>query len=109
MLDTLQVAHDHMVDQAADHGINAALLPADDPYSTPLVPGRNCNFDVESSGTDPETGVTYHMTYDITLNAIIGIHNFLDHDRPGSVAAAVTDPSAGAEKCGTMGIHPIED
>ena len=82
---------------------------ADDPYQTARVAGQNCTFDVESSGTSPETGRTYHLTYQIALNAIHGLSSFLGEERRGSVAAIIYDSDLGTERCGSTGLRPWED
>jgi len=106
MINTLTAANDHMEAQAIAHG-NIPLLPGDDPYQTPWVPGQNCTFETQSSGTSPHTGVAYHLTYQVNLNAIHGLLTFLNSGRHGSAAAIIIDPSIGVEECGTVSVSPI--
>lgn len=109
MDNTLIFVHDYMAHQAYLYGENAHLVAADDPYQMARVQDQNCTFDISSSGLSPHTGVTYHLTYQVVLNAVHGLFNFLTPDRLGSIAAMVFDPSLGEEKVGTLGLRPWED
>ena len=85
------------------------LKPADDPYMTPVIEGKNCHMEIKSQRT-PGTGrIIYPMTYQVALNALKGLYMFLYEQRHfGSAVTEVADPgiTGDFERIGLVGISP---
>lgn len=82
---TIDAVAAHMTDQIRALG-DRALLPTDDPYTSPA--DVDCTMSIYTLRT--RTAPTpYHLTYQITLNALEGLFKFLYAD--GHYASAVTE------------------
>ena len=106
---TIDAVATHMTDQIHALG-DRTLLSADDPYTTPLVKDENCTMSIYSQKSRLQPN-PHHLTYQITLNALQGLFQFLYMD--GHYASAVTeiaDPGLTGtfEGLGLMSISPIQ-
>lgn len=104
------VAHDHMAEALGVSG-DGPLRPADDPYNTPDVAGRNCHVQVLSlrvpAGSER---IPIHLTYQVVLNAIRGLMDFINAGHPGNAVAEIYDLSLSEDaKVGLLGLRPIHD
>ena len=88
-----------------------SLLPADDPYITPVVEGVDCTMRISSQRV-PQTGVIpNHLTYQITVNALEGLYDFLYRDNhAASAVTEVLDPGLTGSmiRVGLISINPME-
>ena len=102
------VAHDHMAEALGVSG-DGPLRPADDPYDTPDVAGRNCHVRVDSQRVPTGSErIPVHLTYIVTLNAIHGLLDFLKADLPGSAIAEIYDSSLSrGARVGVLSVRPI--
>ena len=93
-----------------NHFGERALLAIDDPYISPVVPGRDCTLRISSNRAGQTGGIRNHLTYRLTLNALRGLFGFLYED--GHAASAVTevlDPGLTGSMIGvgTISISPL--
>lgn len=86
------------------------LLPADDPYNTPVVADMNCTIRISSQRTRTDF-IPNHLTYQITLNALRGLFLFLyTDDHTASAVSEVIDPGLTGSmiRIGLISISPYE-
>lgn len=91
------------------HG-DISLLPADDPYATPVVEDVNCIMSVTSQRTRTQS-IPYRLTYEITLNALQGLNKFLYTDNhAASAVTEVLDPglTGSMRRIGVISISPVQ-
>ena len=105
----MEAVADHMTDQIHALG-DRNLLSADDPYTSPVVENVNCTMSIYSLKSRSQPQV-HHLTYQITLNALEGLFQFLYTD--GHYASAVTevaDPGLTGtfQGIGLLSISPIQ-
>lgn len=99
----------HMNDQLDIYG-DRALLPADDPYNTPMIEDMNCTIRINSQRTRTAF-IPNHLTYQISLNALRGLFLFLyTDDHPASAVGEVIDPGLTGSmiRIGLISISPYE-
>ena len=90
--ETMTTAMNYMNSQLRIHG-NIRLPSDEDPYNTPVVPGKNCQMKIESQRMPMTQRIPYHLTYGITSNALRGLFGFLYTDgHAGSAVTEVIDP-----------------
>ena len=107
---TIDAVAAHMTDQIHTLG-DRTLLPTDDPYTSPVVKDVNCTMSIYTLTTRARP-TPYHLTYQITLNALEGLFQFLYAD--GHYASAVTeiaDPGLTGtfQGVGLMSISPLQE
>lgn len=99
----------HMTDQIHALG-DRNLLSADDPYTSPVVEDVNCTMSIYSLKSRSQPSV-HHLTYQITLNALEGLFQFLYTDgRYASAVTEIADPGLTGtfQGIGVMSISPIQ-
>ncbi|KAF6230881.1 hypothetical protein HO173_010997 [Letharia columbiana] len=107
--ETIAAASTHMNAQIRIHG-DISLLPADDPYATPVIEGVNCIMSVTSQRTRTQS-IPYRLTYEITLNALQGLNKFLYTDNhAASAVTEVLDPglTGSMRRIGVISISPVQ-
>ena len=98
-----------MSGQLAAYG-DGPLLPADDPYNTPVVEGETCTLSIDSQRVPHTQIIPNHLTYQIALNALQGLFGFLYTDNhPGSAVSEISDPglTGNFKRIGLVGISPM--
>ena len=99
-----------MLSQVETHG-NARLQAADDPYSTPVVEGMNCTMTINSQRVPGTAVIPNRLTYQVTLNALRGLMEFLFLERhSASAVTEVIDPGVTGSmvRIGLVSIYPRE-
>lgn len=100
-----------MTDQVLIYG-DISLLSADDPYNTPVVEGANCKMDIYSQRTPGTQFIPNRLTYQITLNALQGLFQFLYTEYHAvSAVSEILDPGLTGSmiRVGVIRIEPILD
>lgn len=90
---TINRASLHMSSHLNAHG-DGPLLPADDPYDTPVVEGENCTIKINSQRVPETQIIPNRLTYLIALNALHGLFFFLYTDNHAAATVSeISDPS----------------
>lgn len=91
--ETLTTARVHMDTGVIIHG-DRPLLPADDPYNTPVVQGKNCTVGIHSYRFPGTEVIVNRLTYEVTVNVLRGLLGFLySENHAASAVTEVIDPS----------------
>lgn len=99
-----------MSDQMRISG-DRSLRTADDPYQTPVVEDVNCTMSIYSLRVPDTQLIRYHLTYQITLNALQGLLKFLYTDNhAASAVSEVLDPglTGNMKRIGLISISPMQ-
>lgn len=108
MGETIATAVAHMTDQMGLYG-DIPLQPADDPYNTPVVESVNCRMNIHSQRTAGTPVISYRLTYQITLNALHGLFQYLyTENHPVTAVTEVVDPGLTGTmmRVGVISIEP---
>ena len=106
---TINRATLHMASHINVHG-DGPLLPADDPYDTPVIEGENCTIEINSQREPGTQIIPNRLTYLITLNALSGLFFFLyTNNHAAAAVSEISDPSLTGSmiRIGLVGISPL--